>query len=114
MRIFPFGLNDKAKAWLKAEPTGIYRTSEQLDNGFFANFYPPCKSSLILIQTFKQQPFKYLYGAWERLKPLNELALSPDFQLVSCPVLLWRTVEYKSSTNAACGRDMVSKLPRTS
>ena len=41
MRLFPLSLKDKAKFWLKFEPAGIYRTWEELANGFLAKFYPP-------------------------------------------------------------------------
>ena len=47
LRLFLFSLRDKAKAWLKSEPAGIYRTWEELANAFLVKFYPPRKTSQI-------------------------------------------------------------------
>ena len=73
LRLFPFSLRDKAKAWVKSEPVGIYRTWEELANAFLAKFYSPRKTSQIRIQlqTFKQQPFESFHEAWERFKDLQ-------------------------------------------
>ena len=78
MRLFTFSLKDEAKSWLRSEPTGIYRTWEELANGFLAKFYPPRKTSQIRtqLQTFKQQPFESFYEAWKKFKDLNLVFLT--------------------------------------
>ena len=82
MRLFPFILKDKAKSWLQSEPAGIYRTWEELANGFLAKFYPPWKTSQIQtqLQTFKQRPFESFYEAWKT----SNLSVLTIKYLISC------------------------------
>jgi retrotransposon gag protein len=114
MRLFPFSLKDKAKSWLKLEPTSIYTSWEGLANGFLAKFYPPRKTSQkrTQLQTFKLQPIESFYEAWERFKDLQ--ISSPYHQipnwLLAQSFYGGKFDEHKSSINAACGGDIDSKL----
>ena len=44
LRLFPFSLKDRAKAWLNSLPTGTITTWDQLFNKFLAKFFPMSKT----------------------------------------------------------------------
>ena len=43
LRLFPFSLNNKAKAWLTSLPPGTINTWDGLVNTFLAKYFPPTK-----------------------------------------------------------------------
>ena len=45
LRLFPFSLNNKAKAWLTSLPPGTITSWDGLVNVFLAKYFPPAKSA---------------------------------------------------------------------
>ena len=45
LRLFPFTLKDKARAWLKSQPPGSFTNWDDLVRSFLANYFPPIKDS---------------------------------------------------------------------
>ncbi|KAL5578547.1 hypothetical protein UlMin_020246 [Ulmus minor] len=45
LRLFPFSLNSKAKAWLISHPPGTITTWEGLVRSFLTKYFPPAKSA---------------------------------------------------------------------
>ncbi|KAL5574105.1 hypothetical protein UlMin_023702 [Ulmus minor] len=70
LRLFPFSLNSKAKAWLTSLPPGTITTWEGLVKSFLTKYFPPAKSAKMRndITNFFQQDQESLYEAWERFK----------------------------------------------
>ena len=72
LRLFPFSLNNKAKAWLISLPPGTITTWDGLVNAFLTKYFPLTKSAKMRndITNFLQQDQESLYEAWERFKDL--------------------------------------------
>lgn len=72
LRLFPFSLRDKAKAWLNSLPPLTITTWDDLAKKFLAKFFPPAKTVKMRndITTFVQFDMESLYEAWERYKEL--------------------------------------------
>ncbi|KAL5563299.1 hypothetical protein UlMin_033046 [Ulmus minor] len=72
LRLFPFSLNSKAKAWLTSLPLGTITTWEGLVKSFLTKYFPPAKSAKMRndITNFFQQDQESLYEAWERFKDI--------------------------------------------
>ena len=70
LQLFPFSLNNKAKAWLTAFPSGTITTWYGLVRSFLTKYFPPTKSTKMRndITNFLQQDQESLYEAWERFK----------------------------------------------
>ena len=54
LRLFPFTLKDKAKAWLNSQPPASITTWDLLAKAFLAKYFPPSKTAKIIkdITTF--------------------------------------------------------------
>ena len=70
LRLFPFSLRDKARAWLHSLPSGSISTWEELTKAFLAKFFPPSKTASLRnqITSFSQREDETLYKAWSDLK----------------------------------------------
>ncbi|XP_073120712.1 uncharacterized protein [Henckelia pumila] len=81
LRLFPFSLRDKAKAWLTDLPAGSITTWDDLAKSFLTKYFPPSKSMKLRadITTFSQGEQEMFYEAWERYKDL--LRRCPHHQL---------------------------------
>ncbi|XP_073132930.1 uncharacterized protein [Henckelia pumila] len=81
LRLFPFSLRDKAKAWLTNLPASSITTWDDLAKSFLTKYFPPSKSMKLRanITTFSQGEQETLYEAWERYKDL--LRRYPHHQL---------------------------------
>ncbi|XP_073139096.1 uncharacterized protein [Henckelia pumila] len=81
LRLFPFSLRDKAKAWLTNLPAGSITTWDDLAKSFLTKYFPPSKSMKLRadITTFSQGEQETFYEAWERYKDL--LRRCPHHQL---------------------------------
>ncbi|XP_073119971.1 uncharacterized protein [Henckelia pumila] len=81
LRLFPFSLRDKAKAWLTNLPAGSIITWDDLAKAFLTKYFPPSKSMKLRadITTFSQGEQEMFYEAWERYKDL--LRRCPHHQL---------------------------------
>ncbi|RWR83368.1 hypothetical protein CKAN_01212200 [Cinnamomum micranthum f. kanehirae] len=115
LRLLPFSLRDKAKAWLNSLPQSTITTWDELAKKFLAKFFPPTKTVKMRndITTFAQNEMESLYEAWERYKEL----------LRKCPhhgLPLWIQVQTfynglqsatRTSIDAATGGTLMKKSP---
>ncbi|XP_078166211.1 uncharacterized protein LOC144560859 [Carex rostrata] len=72
LRLFPFSLTGRARAWLHSLPAGTITTWEELAQAFLAKYFPPSKTAQVRkqITSFVQKDGESLYEAWERFKEL--------------------------------------------
>ncbi|XP_020243612.1 uncharacterized protein LOC109821792 isoform X2 [Asparagus officinalis] len=72
LRLFPFSLKDKARAWLHSLLTGSITTWDRLSRAFLAKYFPPSKTAQMRnrITSFVQKDRESLYEAWECYKEL--------------------------------------------
>jgi len=82
LRLFPFSLRDKARAWLYSLPCGCITTWDELTRVLLAKFFPPSKTASMRnqITNFMQKDEETLYEAWERFKDLLRLYPHHDLQ----------------------------------
>ncbi|CAN6704003.1 unnamed protein product [Malus baccata var. baccata] len=68
LRLFPFSLNDKAKAWLHSLPANSITTWTELQENFLNKFFPSSKTLALKkeILAFAQKPNESFHEAWER------------------------------------------------
>jgi len=99
LRLFPFSLRDKVRAWLHSLPPASISTWEELTKAFLARFFPPSKTASLhnQISTFVQRDDETMYEAWERFKDL--LRLCPHHGLQK-----WMVVQtfYNGVTQPVC------------
>ena len=72
LRLFPFTLKNRAKAWLNSQPPTSITIWELLAKAFLAKYFLPAKTAKIIkdITTFQQFEMESLSDAWERFKEL--------------------------------------------
>ncbi|KAJ0568198.1 putative retrotransposon gag domain-containing protein [Helianthus annuus] len=72
LRMFPFSLKDRAKAWLNALPVGSVNTWDELAQKFLYKYFPPAKTAKLMteINTYSKEDGESLYETWERFKEL--------------------------------------------
>ncbi|KAI3819761.1 hypothetical protein L1987_13609 [Smallanthus sonchifolius] len=72
LRLFPFSLRDRAKAWLLSLPPRSISTWDQMAAKFLEKYFPPEKTSKLraMILSFQQDDGEMIYEAWERFKEL--------------------------------------------
>ena len=72
LRLFPFSLKDKAKAWLNSFSPGSITSQELLVTKFLSKFFPMAKTNALRreIAAFYQDEQKKFYESWERFKDL--------------------------------------------
>ncbi|KAD5802755.1 hypothetical protein E3N88_14115 [Mikania micrantha] len=72
LRLFPFTLRDRAKAWLISLPSGCITTWNQMSEKLFEKYFPPKKTAKLRarILSFQQDDVETFYEAWERFKDL--------------------------------------------
>ncbi|CAN6680009.1 unnamed protein product [Malus baccata var. baccata] len=113
LRLFPFSLKDKAKAWLHSLPANNITTWTKLQENFLNKFFPSSKTLALKkeILAFAQKPNESFHEAWERY---NEM-------YTKCPYAgfdsnLQMNIFYdglnattKSQVNASAGRSLMSK-----
>jgi len=70
LRLFPFSLKDKARAWLYLLPPGSITTWDELTKAFLAKLFPPSKMENLRnrITTFAER--ETLYEGCEQFKDL--------------------------------------------
>ncbi|XP_073153053.1 uncharacterized protein [Henckelia pumila] len=113
LRLFPFSLRDKAKAWLTNLPAGSIMTWDDLAKSFLTKYFPPSKSMKLRtdITTFSQGEQETFYEAWERYKDL--LRRCPHHQLPNGLVV--QTFYYglshsnRTMLDAAAGGNLLQK-----
>ena len=116
LKLFPFSLRDRARAWLQSLPAGSATSWEDMAQKFLIKFFPPSKTSQLRVEItqFRQFDYEQLYEAWERFKEM----------LRKCPqhgIEEWLLVQLfynglsgpiKSHIDASSGRTILSKTPR--
>ncbi|XP_062093867.1 uncharacterized protein LOC133799894 [Humulus lupulus] len=72
LKLFPYSLRDKARAWLNSLPSDFVRTWQELAERFLMKYFPPTKNAKLHneITSFQQLDEESLYEAWERFKEL--------------------------------------------
>ncbi|KAH9657995.1 hypothetical protein KPL70_023310 [Citrus sinensis] len=72
LRLFPFSLRDRARAWLNSLPPDFITTWNDLTNKFLMKYSPPTKNAKLRneITSFHQLEDESLCDAWERFKEL--------------------------------------------
>ncbi|MCH87321.1 hypothetical protein A2U01_0008188, partial [Trifolium medium] len=72
LRLFPFSLRDRARAWLQSLPSNSITTWNELKKAFLARYFPPSKTAQLRnqITCFRQTNGESLFEAWERYKDI--------------------------------------------
>ncbi|KAH9792490.1 hypothetical protein KPL71_004147 [Citrus sinensis] len=72
LRLFPYSLRDRARAWLNLLPSDSITTWNELADKFLMKYFPPTKNAKLQneITSFHQLEDTSLYDAWERFKEL--------------------------------------------
>ncbi|XP_045800522.1 uncharacterized protein LOC123894544 [Trifolium pratense] len=72
LRLFPFSLRDKVRAWLQSLPSNSVATWNELKKVFLARYFPPSKTAMLRAQIngFRQRDNESLFEAWERYKEM--------------------------------------------
>ncbi|KAJ8770585.1 hypothetical protein K2173_018076 [Erythroxylum novogranatense] len=75
LRLFPFSLQDKARAWLASLQSGSITTWDEMMRLFLAKFFPPAKVAKMKneITSFTQYENESLYEAWERFRDMSTI-----------------------------------------
>ena len=70
LKLFPFSLRDKAKAWFSSLPRNSIGTWDKCKDAFIAKYFPPAKiiSLRNQIMNFKQHEQEHVAQSWERMK----------------------------------------------
>ncbi|KAK2457130.1 hypothetical protein QL285_004433 [Trifolium repens] len=75
LRLFPFSLRDRVRAWLQTLPPNSITTWNELKKQFLARYFPPSKTAMLRAQIngFRQKDGESLFEAWERFKDMMRL-----------------------------------------
>ncbi|CAJ2651912.1 uncharacterized protein LOC123905413 [Trifolium pratense] len=75
LRLFPFLLRDRARAWLQSLPSNSVTSWDELKKVFLARYFPPSKTAMLRAQIngFKKKDNESLFEAWERYKDMIRL-----------------------------------------
>jgi len=114
LRLFPFLVKDKARAWLHSLPSDSIHTWDELTRAFLAKFFPPCKIASLRnqITTFTQREDELLYEAWERFKDLLQLCLHHGLEKWMIIQTFYNGVTQlvRSTTDTAAGGTLMNKM----
>ncbi|XP_062104022.1 uncharacterized protein LOC133815169 [Humulus lupulus] len=72
LKLFPYSLRDRARAWLNSLPSDSVSTWQDLAERFLMKYFSPTKNAKLRneITSFQQLDEESLYEAWERFKEL--------------------------------------------
>ncbi|KAG8491357.1 hypothetical protein CXB51_014478 [Gossypium anomalum] len=72
LKLFPYSLRDRARAWLNSLPSNSISTWQELTERFLVKYFLPSKIAKLRngITTFQKMDDESLYKAWERFKEL--------------------------------------------
>ncbi|KAL5564932.1 hypothetical protein UlMin_028096 [Ulmus minor] len=72
LKLFPYSLRDRARAWLNSLPSDSITTWNNLAEKFLMKYFPPTKNAKLRndITSFQQLEGESLYETWERYKEL--------------------------------------------
>src|SRR4051812_36011148 len=105
LRLFPFSLKDRAKAWLNSLPSGAITSWGILMQKFLLKFFPMSRTNALRkdITDFVQRENEMFLECWERFKDL----------LLKCPHYgfeTWRLVEYFYNGLTQADRSMIESM----
>ena len=113
LRLFPFSLMDKVRAWLHSLPLRSITMWDELIKAFLAKFFPPSKTASLRnqITSFAQRQDESLYEAWERFKDLLRLCPHHGLQKWMVVQTFYNGVTQPvwSMIDAAVGGTLISK-----
>ncbi|XP_062075567.1 uncharacterized protein LOC133779647 [Humulus lupulus] len=72
LKLFPYSLRDRARAWLNSLLSDFVSTWQEVAERFLMKYFPPTKNAKLRneITSFQQLDEESLYEAWERFKEL--------------------------------------------
>lgn len=72
LKLFPYSLRDRARAWFNSLPLNSISTWQELAEKFLMKYFLPSKNAKLRseITAFQQMDDESLYEAWERYKEL--------------------------------------------
>ena len=72
LRLFPFSLKDRARAWLNSFPSNTFTTWDDLADKFLNKYFPPRRTAKLRLEisTFAQFETESFNEAWKRFKEL--------------------------------------------
>ncbi|XP_038973879.1 uncharacterized protein LOC120105457 [Phoenix dactylifera] len=113
LRLFPFSLKDKAKAWLNSKAPNSFTTWNALSQAFLSKYFSPGKTAKLRndITSFAQFDGESLYEAWERFKDLQRKCPHhglPDWLIVQT-FYNGLTHSVRITIDAAAGGTLMSK-----
>ncbi|KAH9717547.1 hypothetical protein KPL71_021867 [Citrus sinensis] len=84
LRLFPYSLRDRVRAWLNSLPSNSITTWNELVDKFLMKYFPPTKNVKLWneITYFHQLEDESLYEVWERFKEL--LRRCPHHDIPCC------------------------------
>ena len=105
LRLFPFSLKDKAKAWLNSLPSGVITSWDILTQKFLSKFFPMSRTNSLRkdITDFYQRDSEMFFEGWERFKDL----------LLKCPhhgFEKWRLVQHFYNGLTQIDRSMIESM----
>lgn len=113
LRLFPFSLRDRVRAWLQYLPSNYITTWDELKKVFLARYFPPSKIVMLRVQIngFRQKDNESLFEAWERYKDM--LRLCPYHGLEQWLIIhtFYNSLLYNTKLNldAVAGGDLIDK-----
>ncbi|KAM1552365.1 hypothetical protein COP1_044519 [Malus domestica] len=116
LRLFPFSLKDKAKAWLHSLPANSITTWTELQEKFLNKFFPSSKTLALKkeILAFAQKPNESFHEAWEQYNEMytkcHHAGFDSNLQMNIFYDGLNATT--KSQVNAFAGWSLMSKSAR--
>jgi hypothetical protein len=105
LRLFPFSLHDRAKAWLDSNMPGSITSWENLLNKFYNKFFPMSKVNECRkeISSFTQEEDEKFSESWERFQDM----------LIKCPphgYEKWRLVQFFYQGLNQSNRSMIESM----
>ncbi|XP_058216596.1 uncharacterized protein LOC131327445 [Rhododendron vialii] len=105
LRLFPFSLKDKAKAWLNSLPSGSITSWDILVKKFLLKFFSMSRTTTLRreITDFCQEEHEKFYESWERFKDL----------ILKCPphgFETWRLVQFFYNGLTQSNRNMLESM----
>ncbi|XP_070677228.1 uncharacterized protein [Malus domestica] len=116
LRLFPFSLKDKAKAWLHSLPANSITTWTELQEKFLNKFFPSSKTLALKkeILAFAQKPNESFHEAWERYNEMYTKCPHAEFDSNLQMNIFYDGLNAttKSQVNASAGGSLMSKSAR--
>ncbi|KAM1331871.1 hypothetical protein ACFX2H_043977 [Malus domestica] len=116
LRLFPFSLKDKAKAWLHSLPANSITTWIKLQEKFLNKFFPSSKMLALKkeILAFAQKPNESFHEAWERYNEMYTKCPHAGFDSNLQMNIFYDGLNAttKSHVNASAGGSLMSKSAR--